>query len=69
MCIYTQMKKELLLESAELSRKFERKSAVEVERIVKILARQAEYINEENKFSVGKGEGYSSLFGKRQEAN
>ena len=68
-CIYTQMIKELLLESAQLSRKFARKSAVEVERIVKILARQAEYINEENKFSGGKGEGYSSLSGKRQVAN
>ena len=41
--IYRQMIKELLLESAQLSRKFARKSAVEVERIVKILARQAKY--------------------------
>jgi len=42
---------------------------VEVERIVKILARQAEYTDEENKFSGGKGEGYSSLSGNRQVAN
>ena len=41
--IYRQMIKELLLESAQLSRKFARKSAVEVERIVKILSRQAKY--------------------------
>jgi hypothetical protein len=58
-----------LLESAQLSRKFARKSAVEVERIVKILARQAEYTDGENNFSGGKGEGYSSLFGNRQVAN
>ena len=57
--IYTQMIKELLLESAQLSRKFARKSAAEVERIVKILTRQAEHTDEENKFSGGKVEGYS----------
>jgi hypothetical protein len=63
------MIKELLLESARLSRKFARKSVVEVERIVKILARQAKYTDEENKFSGGKGEGYSALSGNRQVAN
>jgi hypothetical protein len=64
-----QMIKELLLESAQLSRKFARKSAVEGERIGKILAGQAEYTDEENKFSGGKGEGYSSPSGNRQVAN
>jgi hypothetical protein len=49
--IYTQVIKELLLESAQLSRKFARKSAMEVERILQILARQSEYTDEENKFS------------------
>jgi hypothetical protein len=63
------MIKELLLESVQLSRKFARKSAVEVEGIMKILARQAEYTDEEKNFSGGKGEGYSSLSGYRQVAN
>ena len=66
---HTQTIKELLLESDQLSRKFAKKSAVEVQRIVKILARQAEYTDEENKFGGGKGEGYSSLSGNRQVAN
>ena len=42
---------------------------MEIERIVKILARHADYTDEENKFSGGKGEGYSSLSGNRQVAN
>jgi hypothetical protein len=65
---YTQMIKGLLHESAHLSRNFARKSSVEFERIVKILARQAEYTDEENKFSGGKAEGYTSLSGNRQVA-
>jgi hypothetical protein len=47
---YTQPIKELRLEGAQRFRNFARKSAVEVGRIAKILASQAEYINDENNF-------------------
>ena len=51
-----------------LCRNFARKSAVELEGIMKKLGRQAEYTDEEKKFHGGKGDGNTSLSGSRQVA-